>query len=113
MLSVSRQGRGRPHRPGERRAPPGPEDRHRSGLGARSAGGSRYELAITSDQILFLPRFPESLLLVGGGVIGLEMATAFADLGARVTVLGREPEILSVEGCRIHADYTQGRILGP
>ena len=53
-----------------------------------------HELAITSDQILFLPRFPESLVLVGGGVIGLEMAGAFADLGSRVTVLGREPEIL-------------------
>ena len=30
-----------------------------------------HELAITSDAILFLPRFPESLVLVGGGVIGL------------------------------------------
>jgi pyruvate/2-oxoglutarate dehydrogenase complex dihydrolipoamide dehydrogenase (E3) component len=35
---------------------------------------SGRELAITSDQILFLPRFPESLVLVGGGAIGLEMA---------------------------------------
>ena len=52
------------------------------------------ELAITSDQILFLPRFPESLVLVGAGVIGLEMAGAFADLGSRVTVLGQDPEIL-------------------
>ncbi|OGL14922.1 MAG: hypothetical protein A3F92_11935 [Candidatus Rokubacteria bacterium RIFCSPLOWO2_12_FULL_71_22] len=52
------------------------------------------ELAITSDQILFLERFPEHLILVGAGVISLEMASAFADLGARVTVLGREPEIL-------------------
>jgi len=52
------------------------------------------ELAITSDRILFLERFPESLVLVGAGVIGLEMASAFADLGARVTLLGREPEIL-------------------
>ncbi|MGH2361412.1 MAG: dihydrolipoyl dehydrogenase family protein [bacterium] len=52
------------------------------------------ELAITSDNVLFLPRFPESLVLVGGGVIGLEMAGAFADLGSRVTVIGREPEIL-------------------
>jgi pyruvate/2-oxoglutarate dehydrogenase complex dihydrolipoamide dehydrogenase (E3) component len=55
---------------------------------------SGRELAITSDQILFLPRFPESLVLVGGGAIGLEMAGAFADLGSRVTVIGREPEIL-------------------
>ncbi|MBI4636436.1 MAG: NAD(P)/FAD-dependent oxidoreductase [Candidatus Rokubacteria bacterium] len=55
---------------------------------------SGRELTITSDEVLFLPRFPESLTLVGAGVIGLEMAGAFADLGARVTVVGREPEIL-------------------
>jgi pyruvate/2-oxoglutarate dehydrogenase complex dihydrolipoamide dehydrogenase (E3) component len=53
------------------------------------------ELTITSDQILFLPRFPESLVLVGAGVIGLEMAGAFSDLGSRVTVIGQEAEILS------------------
>ena len=52
------------------------------------------ELAITSDDVLFLPHFPESLVLVGGGVIGLEMAGAFGDLGARVTVIARETEIL-------------------
>lgn len=52
------------------------------------------DLAITSDEILFLPTFPESLVLVGAGVIGLEMAGAFADLGSRVTVIGRDPEIL-------------------
>jgi len=52
------------------------------------------ELAITSDEILFLPDFPERLVLVGAGVIGLEMAGAFADLGARVTVIGRDREIL-------------------
>jgi pyruvate/2-oxoglutarate dehydrogenase complex dihydrolipoamide dehydrogenase (E3) component len=52
------------------------------------------DLAITSDEILFLPTFPQSLVLVGAGVIGLEMASAFADLGARVTVIARDPEIL-------------------
>jgi pyruvate/2-oxoglutarate dehydrogenase complex dihydrolipoamide dehydrogenase (E3) component len=52
------------------------------------------ELTITSDQILFLPRFPERLTLIGAGVIGLEMAGAFADLGSRVTVVGKDPEIL-------------------
>jgi dihydrolipoamide dehydrogenase len=34
------------------------------------------------------------LTLVGAGVIGLEMASAFADLGAKVTVIGQDPEIL-------------------
>ena len=57
-------------------------------------GVAGRDLAITSDEILFLPTFPESLVLVGAGVIGLEMAGAFADLGSRVTVIGRDPEIL-------------------
>ncbi len=52
------------------------------------------ELTITSDQILFLPRFPESLTLIGAGVIGLEMAGAFADLGSQVHVIGQDAEIL-------------------
>ena len=53
------------------------------------------ELAITSDQLLFLPEFPASLVIVGSGAIGLEMAGAFNDLGASVTVVGREDEILA------------------
>lgn len=52
------------------------------------------ELCITSDELLFLPDFPKSLALVGSGAIGLEMAGAFSDLGARVTVIGQEEEIL-------------------
>ncbi len=52
------------------------------------------ELAITSDDLLFLPEFPASLTLVGAGAIGLEMASAFRDLGAAVTVIGRDAEIL-------------------
>src|SRR5690606_41837705 len=32
---------------------------------------------------------PESLAIIGGGVVGVEMATAYAALGARVTVLAR------------------------
>ena len=51
-------------------------------------------LGITSDDLLFLPDFPQRLVLVGGGVIGLEMAGAFSDLGATVDVIVREPEIL-------------------
>ena len=52
------------------------------------------DLGITSTELLFLPEFPRRLVLVGAGVIGLEMAGAFSDLGAEVTVLGREAEIL-------------------
>jgi pyruvate/2-oxoglutarate dehydrogenase complex dihydrolipoamide dehydrogenase (E3) component len=52
------------------------------------------ELAITSDDLLFLPTFPATLVLIGAGAIGLEMASAFSDLGATVTVIGQEDEIL-------------------
>jgi pyruvate/2-oxoglutarate dehydrogenase complex dihydrolipoamide dehydrogenase (E3) component len=53
------------------------------------------ELAITSDDLLFLPEFPQRLVLVGSGAIGLEMAGAYRDFGAEVTVIGQEKEILA------------------
>ncbi len=52
------------------------------------------EAAITSDELLFLPVFPQRLVIVGTGVIGLEMAGAFSDFGAEVVVVGQEGEIL-------------------
>ncbi len=52
------------------------------------------EAAITSDEILFLPVFPRRLVIVGAGVIGLEMAGAFSDFGAEVVVVGQDREIL-------------------
>lgn len=52
------------------------------------------EAAITSDEILFLPVLPRRLVIVGAGVIGLEMAGAFSDFGAEVVVVGQDREIL-------------------
>jgi glutathione reductase (NADPH) len=52
------------------------------------------ELLITSDHLLFLPEFPPSLTFIGGGPVALELAGAYADFGARVTVLARDAEIL-------------------
>jgi pyruvate/2-oxoglutarate dehydrogenase complex dihydrolipoamide dehydrogenase (E3) component len=52
------------------------------------------ELGLTSDDLLFLPEFPRSLVLVGAGAIGLEMAAAFNDFGSTVTVIGQDSEIL-------------------
>lgn len=52
------------------------------------------ELGLTSDDLLFLPEFPRSLVLVGAGAIGLEMAAAFNDFGTTVTVIGQDAEIL-------------------
>ncbi len=45
------------------------------------------ELVMTSREALELPEIPESLLVVGGGYIGLELGTVYATLGTRVTVV--------------------------
>jgi dihydrolipoamide dehydrogenase len=42
---------------------------------------------IDSTGALELSRVPERLLVIGGGIIGLEMGTVFASFGARVTVV--------------------------
>ena len=42
---------------------------------------------MTSDEILDLTELPESLLIVGGGVIGCEFATLFSELGVKVTIV--------------------------
>jgi dihydrolipoamide dehydrogenase len=39
---------------------------------------------VTSDELLLQPRLPQSLLIVGAGVIGLEFACLYAQLGIRV-----------------------------
>ncbi|WP_426311392.1 dihydrolipoyl dehydrogenase family protein [Cellulosimicrobium sp. E-16] len=43
----------------------------------------------TSREATAVEDVPESLVIVGGGVVATEMAVAFTDLGARVTVLSR------------------------
>ncbi len=45
------------------------------------------ELAIDSTTALNLEKVPPRLTVVGGGVIGLEMASAFASFGSEVTVV--------------------------
>ncbi len=50
--------------------------------------------ALTSDEILDLDRLPESLAVVGGGFIGMELGFCFARAGSRVTVLHRGPHVL-------------------
>jgi glutathione reductase (NADPH) len=52
------------------------------------------ELAITSNEIFDLPRFPRRLLVVGGGYIAVEFACLFAKLGAEVTQVMRADNVL-------------------
>ncbi|OQA23372.1 MAG: Dihydrolipoyl dehydrogenase [Actinobacteria bacterium ADurb.Bin346] len=47
--------------------------------------------------ILSLDKVPESLLVVGGGVVGSEFANIFASFGSKVTIVEILPGILSAE----------------
>jgi NAD(P) transhydrogenase len=49
---------------------------------------------IDSDQILNMPQIPRTLIVVGGGVIGVEYACMFATLGVRVIIIEKRPRLL-------------------
>jgi dihydrolipoamide dehydrogenase len=49
---------------------------------------------MTSDEVLDLDYVPERVVVIGGGAIGCEFASTFADLGAEVTILEGLPKIL-------------------
>jgi dihydrolipoamide dehydrogenase len=45
------------------------------------------KVVVTSTGALELPKIPKSLVVIGAGVIGLEMGSVYARLGAQVTVV--------------------------
>lgn len=51
-------------------------------------------IILTNREILELTERPESLIVIGGGVIGMEFASLYNSLGAKVTVIEMLPEIL-------------------
>ncbi|WP_209123112.1 dihydrolipoyl dehydrogenase [Alkalihalobacillus sp. BA299] len=52
---------------------------------------------LTSDEALQLEELPESMIIVGGGVIGIEWASMLADFGVEVTVIEYSDRILPTE----------------
>jgi dihydrolipoamide dehydrogenase len=52
---------------------------------------------LSSDEILNIQSLPRDLLVIGGGVIGVEFATIFHALGTKVTVVEMLPSIISME----------------
>jgi pyruvate/2-oxoglutarate dehydrogenase complex dihydrolipoamide dehydrogenase (E3) component len=76
---------------------------------------------ITNREIFYLDHLPESLIILGAGPIGIEMAQAFNRLGTAVAVVDMAPqilpkddsdlanevmEILSVEGVKFYISHT-------
>ena len=64
---------------------------------------------VNSDDAVRMKRIPQNLLVVGGGVIGLEFATVYTRLGAKVLVVEALPQILT--GTDAEISKTLGRIL--
>jgi NAD(P) transhydrogenase len=48
-----------------------------------------HETILTSDDIVHLAKLPKTLAVIGGGVIGIEYASMFAELGVEVTLVDR------------------------
>jgi len=51
-------------------------------------------MIISSDQILQMPDIPKTMIVVGGGVIGVEYTCMFATLGVRVILVEKRPRLL-------------------
>lgn len=49
---------------------------------------------ITSDEVLSLEKLPESMVIIGGGVIGSEIGQFYSSLGTKVTIIEVLPQIL-------------------
>jgi pyruvate/2-oxoglutarate dehydrogenase complex dihydrolipoamide dehydrogenase (E3) component len=71
------------------------------------AGGSRplridvdgldEQRVVTNEELFELPELPSALLIVGGGPIALEMATAFHAIGVRVDIVEMQDRLLANE----------------
>ncbi|HVC27510.1 MAG TPA: dihydrolipoyl dehydrogenase [Nitrososphaerales archaeon] len=75
-----------------------------TGSTAISLPGLEFDgkLIISSTEALALDKLPESMLVIGGGYIGLEVATVYQKLGSKVTIVeltdqllpGTEPDLV-------------------
>ena len=52
------------------------------------------EKIVTTDELLHLPYLPQTLIVVGGGVIGTEYASMLSALGVRVTLIETRDRLL-------------------
>ncbi len=62
---------------------------------------------ISSDHAIALPAVPKKLVVVGGGVIGLELGSVWARLGAEVTVVEFLPKIAATYDDDIVRNFTR------
>lgn len=77
-------------------------DKHYSCKRILIATGSRPDIPelpgrqyiLSSNEMFFLEKLPETMVIVGGGYIAVEFAGIFNALGVKITLLNRGPELL-------------------
>ncbi|MFD1318620.1 FAD-dependent oxidoreductase [Loigolactobacillus zhaoyuanensis] len=77
-------------------------------------GLSDSKFMVTSTEMLDQAHLPKQLVIIGGGYIGLEFATTYAQFGAQVTVLDKQKQFMSRDerevAQAVHAQFDQAGI---
>lgn len=80
-----------------------------SGSEARSLPGVEpdHKTILTNRSILELPEIPKTLIVIGGGAVGVEFASIFNSFGTQVTILEALPRVVPVEDEEISAELSR------
>ena len=79
-----------------------------TGSDARMLPGYQADDTIlTNIEILSMPKFPKSLIVIGSGAVGVEFASVFKSFGAEVTILEALPRIVPVEDEEVSKELTR------
>ena len=79
-----------------------------TGSDARMLPGYKADDTIlTNIEILSLPTFPKSLIVIGSGAVGVEFASVFASFGATVSIIEALPRIVPVEDEEVSKELTR------
>ena len=62
---------------------------------------------VSSHALITIDELPETLTIVGGGVIGMEFATIFSNLGSQVTVVELLPRVLAMMDEDVSSEITR------
>jgi NAD(P) transhydrogenase len=72
-----------------------------------------HRVVLTSDDLLCMEHLPKDLVIVGGGIVGLEYGCMLAALGVRVTLVDQRTQLLEmVDRELVDAFCTQAREMG-
>jgi dihydrolipoamide dehydrogenase len=70
-------------------------------------GYNADDTILTNIEILSMPKFPKSLIVIGSGAVGVEFASVFKSFGAEVTILEALPRIVPVEDEEVSKELTR------